>query len=139
MVSDHKQTYGVDYEEMFATAAKMPSICVVLGNAAQQDWEIHQVDVKSVYLNAPLEEEVYMVSPAGLLKPGQEQLVCKLKKALYGLKQAGCEWQKMLTTVMTNDLGFKCSAVDHSVYFRHSRDEHMIITVATDNMAVMLK
>ena len=52
-------------------AVKMPSICVVLGNATQQDWEIHQVDVKSAYLNVPLKEEVYMVPPAGLLKLGQ--------------------------------------------------------------------
>ena len=117
----------------------MLSIHVVLGNAAQQDWEIHQVDVKSAYLNAPLEEEVYMVPPAGLLKPGQERLICKLKKALYGLKQAGCKWQKTLTAVMTNDLGFKRSAVDHSVYFRRSGDEHTIIAVATDDMAVTSK
>ena len=120
-------------------AAKMPSICVVLGNATQQDWEIHQVDIKSAYLDVPLEEEVYMVPPAGLLKPGQEKLVCKLKKALYGLKQAGCEWQKMLTAVMTNDLGFKHSVVDHSVYFRCSGDEHTIIAVATDDMVVTSK
>ena len=73
----------------------MLSICVVLGNAAQQDWEIHQVNVKSVYLNAPLEEEVYMLPPSGLIKPGQQGFICKLKKALYGLKQAGCKWQKM--------------------------------------------
>ena len=84
------------YDETFAMAAKMPSICVVLGNAAQQDWEIHQVDIKSANLDVPLEEEVYMVPPAGLLKLGQEKLVCKLMKALYGLKQAGCEWQKCL-------------------------------------------
>ena len=72
VASGHRQTYGVDYDETFAMAAKMPSICMVLGNATQQDWEIHQVDVKSAYLNAPLEEEVYMVPPAGLLKPSQE-------------------------------------------------------------------
>ena len=68
----HRQTYGVNYDKTFAMAAKMPSICMVLGNATQQDWEIYQVDVKSMYLNAPLEEEVYMVPPAGLLKLGQE-------------------------------------------------------------------
>ena len=112
---------------------------MVLGNATQQNWEIHQVDVKSAYLNVPLEEEVYMVPPAGLLKPGQGQLVCKLKKALYGLKQAGCKWQKTLTAAMMNDLDFKCSAVDHLVYFRHSGDEHTIIAVATDDMAVTSK
>ena len=50
----HRQIYGVDYEETFAMVAKMLSICVVLGNSAQQDWEIHQVDIKSTYQNAPL-------------------------------------------------------------------------------------
>ena len=64
VASGHRQTYRVDYDETFAMAAKMPSICMVLGNATQQDWEIHQVDVKSAYLNAPHEEEVYMVPPA---------------------------------------------------------------------------
>ena len=53
----------------------MPSIQVVLGNATQQNWEMHQVDVKSAYLNAPLDEEVYMLPPAGILKPGQENMV----------------------------------------------------------------
>ena len=139
VASGHRQTYGVNYDETFAMAAKMPSIHVVLGNAAQQDWEIHQVDIKSEYLNVPLEEEVYMVPPAGLLKPGQEQLVRKLKKALYVLKQAGHEWQKMLTAVMINDLGFKCSVVDHLVSFRCSGDEHTIIVAATDDMAITSK
>ena len=74
MAGSYIQTYRVDYEETFATAAKMPSICVVLGNATQQDWEIHQVDVKSMYLNVPLEEEVYMVPPAGLLNQVKKDL-----------------------------------------------------------------
>ena len=85
----HRQKYGVDYNETFATAAKMLSIQVVLGDAAQQDWEMHQVDMTSTYLNAPLDEEVYVLLPAGILKPGQENMVCKLNKVLYGLKQAG--------------------------------------------------
>ena len=139
MAGSHRQTYRVDYEGTFAMAAKMLSNCVVLGNAIQQDWEIHQFGVKSAYLNVPLKEEVYMVPPAGLLKPGQEEFICKLKKALYGLKQAGCKWQKMLAAVMINDIGFKCLAVDHSVYLRQSRNEHTIIAVATDNMVVKLK
>ena len=63
----HKQAEGVNYSEMFATAAKIPSFRVVLGNATQEDWEIHQVDVKSVYLNVPLEETMYMLPPLGVL------------------------------------------------------------------------
>jgi len=45
----------------------MPSVRVVLGNAASQDWEIHQVDIKSAYLNAPLKETIYMKPPRGVL------------------------------------------------------------------------
>ena len=114
----HKQVYGVDYNETFVAAAKMPLVCVVLANSAQQDCEMHQVDVKSAYLNAPLEDDIYMIPPMGVLKPGQEGKVCKLLKALYGLKQAGREWQKTLTAVFVEDLGFQCSGVDHSVFFR---------------------
>ena len=97
------------------------------------------MDVKSAYLNALLDEEVYMLLPAGILKSGQENMVCKLKKALYGLKQAGREWQKTLTTVFTNELGFKWSAVNHSIFFRCRGKEHAIIAVAMDNMAVTSK
>ena len=103
---------------------------VVTDKHRSQLWQ----DIHYSSENAPLKEEVYMVPPAGLLKLGQEWLVFKLKKALYSLKQAGCKWQKTLTTVMTNNLGFK-----HSVYFRHSVDEHMIIAVATDDMATTSK
>ena len=56
----HRQVKGINYTETFSAAAKMPTIHVVLVNAAHQDWEIEHIDVKSVYLNAPLKEEIYM-------------------------------------------------------------------------------
>ena len=78
----HRQVQGLNYSKTFSAAAKMPTVRAVLANAAEQDWEIKHVDVKSAYLNAPLEETVYMKPPQGVLKPG-------LLKGLYGLKQAG--------------------------------------------------
>jgi hypothetical protein len=135
----HKQVYGVDYNEMFATAAKMPSVRVVLANGAQQDWEMHQVDVKSAYLNAPLEDDIYMIPLKGVLKPGQEGKVCKFLKALYGLKHAGQEWQKTLSAVFVEDLGFQRSGINHSVLFRRTKEEHTIVAVVTDDMAITSK
>ena len=44
--------------------------------------------------------------------------------------------RRLLTAVMTNNLGFKQSAVDHLVYLRQSGNKHTIITVATDDMVV---
>ena len=85
----HRQVEGVNYSKTFSSAAKMPTIRVVLANAATQDWEIEHVDVKSAYLNATLKETIYMKPPRGALKPGEEGKVCHLVKGLYGLKQAG--------------------------------------------------
>ena len=135
----HRQVEGVNYSKTFSSAAKMPTIWVVLVNAATQDWEIEHVDVKSAYLNATLKETIYMKPPQGVLKPGEEGKVCRVVKGLYGLKQAGCGWYQEMSWVLIKDLGFTHSAVDHSVFFRHSSDKHTIIVVATDNMAITLK
>jgi hypothetical protein len=85
----HKQVEGVNYSETFSAAAKMLTVCAVLANMAHQNWEIEHVDVKSVYLNTPLKEEIYIKAPRGVLKPGQEGKVLRLLKGLYGLKQSG--------------------------------------------------
>eukprot|EP00253_Pinus_taeda_P004550 PITA_04550 len=82
------QKEGIDYEETFAPTAKMSTIRLVLTLAAQFNWKVHQMDVKSAFLNGDLQEEVYMTQPPGFKVAGQEQKVCRLVKALYGLKQA---------------------------------------------------
>jgi hypothetical protein len=135
----HRQVEGVNYTETFSAAAKMPTVRVVLANAAQQDWEIEHIDVKSAYLNAPLKEVIYMKPPRGVLKPGEEGKVLRLLKGLYGLKQAGRGWYLEMSRVFLKELGFKRSAIDHSVFYRREREEHTIVAVATDDMAVTSK
>jgi hypothetical protein len=80
------QTYGVDYNETFAPVAKFTSIRCILALAALEDMEIHQMDMKTTFLNGELEEEIYMEKPQGFVHQGGEHLVCKLHKSLYGLK-----------------------------------------------------
>ena len=112
---------------------------MVLANAAMLDWEIHQVDIKSAYLNVPLKETVYMRIPRGAAKPGQEGKVCRLLKGIYGLKQAGRGWHEELTRVFTHDLGFTRSSLDHSVFYRMHGDEHTIVAVAIDDIVITSK
>ena len=50
--------------------------------AALEDWEIHQMDIKSAFLNGLLDEEIYMEQPKGFIVPGQEGKVCLLAKAM---------------------------------------------------------
>ena len=88
----YKQRQGIDYEEVFAHVARMETIRLLISLAAQNHWQIHQLDVKSAFLNGYLEEEVYIEQPEGYVTQGQEDKVLKLNKALYGLKQAPRAW-----------------------------------------------
>ena len=63
----------------------------------------------------------------------------RLKKGLYGLKQAGRGWYLEMSRVFMKKLEFSCSAIDHSVFYCRDRDAHVIVAVATDDMAVTLK
>ena len=59
----HRQVQGVNYTETFSSATKMPTVCAVLANTTEIDWEIEHVDIKSAYLNTPLKETVFMQPP----------------------------------------------------------------------------
>ncbi|KAL0409127.1 UNVERIFIED_CONTAM: Retrovirus-related Pol polyprotein from transposon TNT 1-94 [Sesamum radiatum] len=79
----YKQKHGVDYEEVFAPVARLETIRLLIALAAQNRWPIHQMDVKSAFLNGTLEEEVYVKQPEGFSVIGHENKVLKLKKALW--------------------------------------------------------
>ena len=138
VANGQRQKEGLDYSETFAPTSNMSTIRAVLTMAAQNDWEIHQVDIKSAYLNAPLRDDIYMRAPPGYLKPGDEGKVLKLLRSLYGLKQAGFEWSEELEKFFL-DAGFRRSQIDQAVYYRRSKDEHMVVTVSVDDMAITSK
>ncbi|KAH9678972.1 retrovirus-related pol polyprotein from transposon RE1 [Citrus sinensis] len=60
------QSYGIDYQETFASVAKLNTIQVLLSLIANFNWSLHQLDIKNAFLNGDLEEEVYMEVPPGI-------------------------------------------------------------------------
>ena len=56
---------GIDYEETFAPVARYTSIRTVLALASKIKWKLHQMNVKTTFLNGVIEEEVYIVQPQG--------------------------------------------------------------------------
>jgi Reverse transcriptase (RNA-dependent DNA polymerase) len=88
VVKGYRQKASIDYDEVFAPMARMETIRLLISIAAQFEWLIYQMDVKSAFLNEVLKEDVYVEQSLGYMKSGKEQKMLKLKKAFYGLKQA---------------------------------------------------
>ena len=66
--------------------ARYTSIRSILALATVMKWKIHQMDVRTAFLNGVVEEEVYVEQPLGFEIHDRETHACKLKKALYSLK-----------------------------------------------------
>ena len=107
---------GVDYDETFASVSCYSSIREVIYIEAEMGWKIHQMDVKTAFLNGLLQEEVYLEQPQGFEIHGRDSHVCRLKKALYGLKQAPRAWYSRIDAYLTS-MGFQKSEADPNLYF----------------------
>jgi len=122
------QQEGIDYNETYAPVVKYKTLRIILAVAVNQDLEVHQLDIKTAFLNAIMKETVYMKQPKGYSKVKKKQnLVCKLNKTLYGTKQAPHEWNNELNNYLVNELGFKRCLSDTCVYIRKSKNNNLII------------
>ena len=114
----YSQIHGQNYFETFSPTVSLDNVRVILALAAHYDWEAHQVDVQTAFLNALLKEDVYMTTPEGVNTRGGATGNCvKLDKTLYGLKQASRTWNRELVRFLKN-LGFKQLFAYSSVFVR---------------------
>ncbi|WJZ81667.1 hypothetical protein VitviT2T_001496 [Vitis vinifera] len=132
----YTQTYGIDYTETFAPAAKINTIRVLLSLVANLDWPLQQFDVKNAFLHGKLSEEVYMDLPLGcMVSEKQCQKVCKLKKSLYGLKQSPRAWFGRFTKSM-RAFGYRQSNSDHTLFLKKQHSKITALIVYVDDMVV---
>jgi hypothetical protein len=127
------QTEGIDYHETYSPVVKMTSIRVLLSIVAIHDLELHQMDVKTAFLNGHLEEEIYMHQPEGFIKPGEEHLVCKLNRTLYGLKQSPRVWYQTIDKFFA-EMGFKRIEGDYGLYVIWTEQVKCIIALYVDDL-----
>ncbi len=129
------QKYGIDYSETFAPVARMSSIRIILAVAVEKKMHVHQMEVKTAFLNGDLEEEIYVEQPEGYEDPEKPDYVCNLKKSLYGLKQAHREWHKKIDDALVR-LGFSSCSSDRALYVKFDGVCLSTVTVYVDDLVI---
>ena len=119
------QREGIDYFTTAAPTGAKVSLRVLLSLAAANDWEIHQADVNTAFLLAPIDvDNLYIEIPTGIgeLMGWPDHSVLLLNKALYGLKQAPKVWNDTLNDYLTKEVKLKRSSLDPCVYYQLNQD-----------------
>jgi hypothetical protein len=128
-----QQEHGQDYDETFAPVAHMTTIHTLLTMTSIRSWSISQLDVKNVFLNGELCEDVYMRPPPGYSIP--EGMVCHLRCSLYGLKQTPQAWFQHFASVVTT-AGFSTSAHDPTLFVHVSPRGRTLLLLYVDDMII---
>ena len=111
VIQGFRQRKGISYFDTYAPVTRISIIRLLIALGAIHDLVIHQMDVKTTFVNGDLEEEVYMKQPEGFIMPGMEHKVCKLVESLYGLKQAPEQWHLKFDEVVLSN-GFMLNQAD---------------------------
>ncbi|CAN1255787.1 Retrovirus-related Pol polyprotein from transposon TNT 1-94, partial [Linum perenne] len=88
VIKGFTQKPGLDYFDTYSPVTKISTIRILFALASINHMHVHQMDVKTAFLNGELNEEIYMEVPPGSSECIVGQKVCRLRKSLYGLKQA---------------------------------------------------
>ena len=128
------QIEGIDYDKTFVPVTKLASLRAILAIAAERDLELHQMDVKSAYLNGSLTNEIFMAPPPGLNVP--EGMVLRLIKAVYGTKQGGHVWYEEISGTL-GSMGYTRTDADHAVFTCGVGSTLSIIALYVDDITMV--
>ncbi len=120
-------------EAKYSPVAEISTIRIVFAVTAANGQVVLQADFPNAYLNAELEEEIYVIQPKGLEQPGKEIHVCLLQKVFYGASISGKMWHETLKTSVRG-LGYHQSKIDHCLFFMEKDGCKELLTVYMDDV-----
>jgi hypothetical protein len=123
----------LDFGETYAPVARLGAIRILLAFATHHNFKLHQMDVKSAFLNGPISKEVYVEQPPGFEDPQFPSHVYKLHKALYGLKQAPRAWYECLKEFLLKK-GFEIGKVDPTLFTRKQGNDLFVCQIYIDDI-----
>ena len=128
------QVKGLNDEETFAHVSKFMTLLVLLSIAASLDLHIHQMDVKTAFLNGNLEEEIYMRQSEGF-DDGTGRVLW-LRQSFYRLKKSPRAWyQRIDGELLQHD--FKHSECDHALYVCTVGEHQLFLFMYVDDLLLI--
>ena len=82
------QKEGINYKETLSPVLSKDSFRIIMALVTHFDPELHQMDVKTTFLNGDIDETIYMVQPESFVSGDAKQMIYELKKSIYRLIQA---------------------------------------------------
>lgn len=131
-----EQVHGIDYNETFLPVVSFSTLRTFLAIVAEENLVLHQMDVKTAFLNGELEEDVFMEQPEGYVSKEFPEHVCKLQKALYGLKQSPRQWFAKINAFLCDNLQFQSCGYDPCFYVQRQNNKSLLITLYVDDLLV---
>jgi hypothetical protein len=136
VIKSYSHKEGEDFFDTYSPVARLTTICVLLSLVASHGLLVHQMNVKTTFLNGELDEEIYMEQPTGFVANDQECMVCKLLKSLYGLKQAPKQWHEKFDRTLTSVV-FVLNEADKCVYYRYGGGGGVILCLYVDDILIL--
>lgn len=131
------QKPGRDFNESYAPVVNELTLRVLFSLCVQYGLDLHQIDIKTAFLNSELEEgeEVYIAQPPGYVVPGKEDYVYRLNRAIYGLRQSAARWYEHLSKIMES-IGLRRSKSDRCLFFGNIDGQLVIVACYVDDCLI---
>ena len=135
VVQGFSQIPGVDCGGTFAPVCRLQSIRMMLAIAVELEYEVHMLDVRETFLNADVEEDVFVKMAPGYDTNDEAgvPLIMELKKSLYGLIQSPKNWFSTVDVELAA-IGFRPLKPDPSVYVYEDETGFVVLTLHVDDI-----
>jgi hypothetical protein len=136
----YSQRPGWDFMENFAPTIRLSVVRAIFALVAAEDMECDSLDITTAFLNADLDETIYMRPPPGYeqYSASGKKLYCLLHKAIYGLKQGSRQWYLKLSEVM-KAIGFTKVRSEPCVYVFDRDGDKVIVPSYVDDLHIAAK
>lgn len=137
-----------DIIEYFSSTIKLETINLLFNLKIILNLKLEIWDVKTAYINAPINERVVVIFPTNLVQQMQKidpncrkfvnnnKLYAILKKALYGHPASAKLWHNLLLEILKR-IGFQISNFDSSLLFKRSNGKLLLLAIYVDDILVL--